>query len=175
MIRRGAAVPPGAPGRRQVGFTLIEVLLVLAVIALVASLVLPGLAGIFRTIEGAEPERILWDAVTAARDRALTANREVTLRYDRESHQLAWSDGVERQAKAWPADVTLQLLRAKEGGATVLIGGQLVETEEIPTVRFYADGTCDRFRAQLRSGNAAARVIGVDPWTCAPVLPAPTP
>ena len=52
-------------------------------------------------------------------------------------------------------------------GDTVLIGGRLVETREIPAVRFYPDGTCDRFRAQLRTGAmmfagfvASAIVIG---------------
>jgi prepilin-type N-terminal cleavage/methylation domain-containing protein len=171
MSRPGAELPFRAPGRRPAGFTLVEILLVLAVIALVSALVLPGLGGIFRALDNAAPDQILWDAVTAARGQALSSNREVWLRFDREKRMLAWTDGLETKSKAWPADVTLQLLQPKEG-AMVLIGGQLSETQEIGGVRFYPDGTCDRFRAQIRAGagSSPAQVIGVDPWTCARVI-----
>jgi len=131
--------------------------------------VLPALGGIFRTLDNKEPDRILWDVVTAARDRALTVNRQVWLHFDREKGGLSWTDGMETKTRPWPADTDLKLLQPKEGAA-VLIGGQLVETQEISGVRFYPDGTCDRFRAQLRTGSAAAQLIGVDPWTCAPVI-----
>lgn len=151
---------------------MIETLLALAVVALLASMLLPGITGILRTIDNDQPDQILWDAITAAREQALTANRQVRMNYDKQKRVLTWSDETKTVAKAWPAGVTLEFLQPKEGGATVLIGGRLVETETIPLVRFYPDGTCDRFRAQLRTGTEAARVIAVDPWTCAPMLPA---
>lgn len=173
MPRPGAQLLPRTPGGRHAGFTLIEILLVLAVVALVSALVLPGLGGIFRTLDNQQPEQVLWDAVTAARERALSANRTVWLRFDKEQRALTWTDGLETKAKAWPADVSLQLLQAKEGSSTfVLVGGQLLDTQEIPGVHFYPDGTCDRFRAQLRTAPAAARIIAVDPWTCARVISA---
>ena len=163
----------GAPGPRETGrsaFTLIETLLALAVVALLAGMLLPGIAGIFRTIDNDAPDQILWDAVTAAREQALTENRLVRLSFDKEKHLLSWGNETRTVAKAWPAGVTLDFLQPKQGGLTVLIGGRLVETETIPVVRFYPDGTCDRFRAQLRAGTAAARVIAIDPWTCAQLL-----
>ena len=46
-----------------------------------------------------------------------------------------------------------------------------MDTREVPVVRFYPDGSCDRFRVQIRSGTSAPQVIAVDPWTCAPLLP----
>jgi hypothetical protein len=107
--------------------------------------------------------------VTAARERALTLNREVQLGFDPEKRVLTWGDATETVTKAWPAGVKLEFLRPKEG-ATVLIGGRLVETETVRSVRFYPDGTCDRFRVQLRAGEAAAQVIAIDPWTCAPMI-----
>jgi len=149
---------------------LIEILLALAVVALLAALLMPGLAGILRTMDNDAPDQILWDAVTAAREQALTANRQVRMSFDKEKRVLSWGDETRTVAKAWPAGSSLEFLQPREGGATVLIGGRLVETETIPAVRFYPDGTCDRFRAQLRTGAEAARVIAVDPWTCAPML-----
>jgi len=173
MSRPGARIHSRTPGRRRAGFTLVEILLVLAVIALVSALVLPGLGGLFRTLDNQEPDQVLWDAITAARERALSANRPVWLHFDREQRVLTWTDDLEAKARPWPADVTLQFLQPKESGsASVLIGGRLVETQEMPGVRFYPDGTCDRFRAQIRTGTAAPRVFAVDPWTCARVIEA---
>jgi general secretion pathway protein H len=154
------------------GFTLVEILLALAIVALLATLVLPGINGVLRTMDNQAPDQILWDTVIAARERALTTNHEVWLRFDRENKTLAWNDGTETRSVAWPAAAKLQFLQAKEGGTTVLIGGRLVETQEIPAVRFFPDGTCDRFRAQIQVGSGAARIIAVDPWTCAPMIAA---
>jgi len=162
--------PPTRRLPAAAGFTLVEILLVLSLMALIAALVMPNVNSILRTISNEEPERILWDAVTSARELALTHNRPVWLRYDKERKALTWNDGVDSATKALPATVTLQFLKAKEGGATILLGGQLVETEEINAVRFFPDGTCDRFRAQLKEGAGAARILAVDPWTCAPVI-----
>jgi prepilin-type N-terminal cleavage/methylation domain-containing protein len=155
--------------RHRSGFTLIEILLALAVVALVGTLVLPGLNSMLRTIGNEEPDRILWDAITAAREEALNRNHAIWLRFDEKEKQLLWGDGQTVATKTWPADVTLQLLEPSRT-ATVLIGGELVETKEVKEVRFYADGTCAPFRARIRVGTAAPQIIGIDPWTCAPVL-----
>lgn len=159
-------------GRRRgppAGFTLVEILLALAVVALLAALVLPGINSVLRTFDNQEPEQILWDTLISARERALTANREVWLRFDREKKNLVWDDGTETRVIPWPAETKLEFLQPTEG-ATVLIGGRLVETRAIAAVRFFPDGTCDRFRAQLRTGSGAARIIAVDPWTCTPLI-----
>ncbi len=158
-------------GPAPAGFTLVEILLGLAIVALIAALALPGINALLRTIDNQDPGQILWDTIIAARERALTADHEVWLRMDREKKALVWQDGAESRVTPWPAEVSLEFLRPVEGAA-VLLGGRLVETQEIPAVRFYPDGTCDRFRVQLRPGAGATRLIAVDPWTCAPLLAA---
>lgn len=156
------------PDRRRSGFTLIEILLALGVMALVIALVAPSLGSVFQSLDHEEPGEILWTAVTAARERALTSNRPVFLRYDRRTERLAWGDN-EADSRAWPAGVELRLLRP-EMGATVLMGGRLVETEQVDQVRFYPDGTCDRFRVSVATTGGPVRVLAIDPWTCAPEL-----
>ena len=141
----------------------------LAVIALLGVLLLPGVNSLMRTISNEDPDRIFTDAVNAARERALTANRTVLLRFDKEKRLLTWSDESSLQQLELPAGVKLQFMQPKEG-TMVLIGGVLVESQEVPVVRFYSDGTCDRFRVQIRQGQGAPQIITVDPWTCAPML-----
>jgi type II secretory pathway pseudopilin PulG len=168
---------PGLPPRRHPagagwrGFTLVEVILVLAVIMLLGALLLPGVNSMLRATSNEEPDRIFWDVVIAARELALTSNQTVLLRFDKEKNQLDWSNGTAVHHKVIPAGVGIQFLQAR-AGSSILLGGVLVETQEIPVVRFYPDGTCDRFRVQLRRGQETPQVIAVDPWTCAPMLEA---
>lgn len=54
-------------------------------------------------------------------------------------------------------------------GSSMLVGGQLVETQTIPFVTFYRDGTCSPFRLQIKTRNGT-RILEIDPWTCAQML-----
>lgn len=152
------------------GFTLVETLLVLAVIALLAALLLPGVNSLLRTVGGEEPDRVVWDAITAAREQALTTNRTVWLRFDPKPRLLTWGDGAGARHRELPVGTSLQFLQPQEG-SFIMVGGVLIDTLEVPAVRFYSDGTCDRFRIQLRQGTNPPQVTAVDPWTCAPILP----
>ena len=159
--------PRAVPG----AFTLVEMLLALAVVALVGGLVLPGVNSMLQSINEETPDRIFLDAVNSARDRALNGNRTVEMRYDKDKRRLSWGDAAGSEEKVLPEGTSLQFLLPKEGPA-VLIAGERVETHEVTAVRFYADGTCDRFRAQFRRGTGAALILAMDPWTCAPIATA---
>jgi len=152
------------------GFTLVETLLVLAVIMLLGALLLPGVNSLLRTVGGEDPDRVVWDAITAAREQALTTNRTVWLRFDPRPRLLAWGEGPGAQHLGLPVGTSLQFLQPQEGNF-IMLGGVLIDTLEVPAVRFFPDGTCDRFRMQLRQGTNPPQIAAVDPWTCAPILP----
>lgn len=164
-----ASAQPPFSVRRRAAFTLVEVLLVVALLGLVAFAFVNSAADLFRSREP-RADDVFWDAVTAARQLALEGNQTVILRYDAEKHVLAWSGAGTSPAKTLPfPGRQLEFLPVVSQGS-ILLGGQLTETDSIKLVRFYSDGCCDAFRVQVT--DAAGRLIiqGIDPWTCAPML-----
>jgi general secretion pathway protein H len=155
----------GTPASRRPGFTLVEVLLVLAILAMFATLFIPGVTSILREMDARGPEQIVSETVLAARGAALESGRTVTLHYDAEARRFL-ADAPFVPTEALPAGLKVELL-PPETGATVLLGGQLVETGELQRVRFFPDGTCDPFRVRMQEGTTAPRLLQADPWTCA--------
>ena len=157
-------------------FTLIEILMVLAILGLMAGLFITS-AGALTGDRAATPEDLFWRGVTAARKRALLSRKDVQMTFIKSTKAeptaalvLTNAEGEERVPFTAQGDVTLDFLSLQKGRSAILVGGELVETQTMPTVTFYADGTCTPFRAQIRTGGAP-RSLSIDPWTCAAVLP----
>jgi prepilin-type N-terminal cleavage/methylation domain-containing protein len=153
------------------GFTLLEILLVLALVGLIGTLLAASVARVFSD-DHAAPEDVFWQACRSAQKMASLSERETSLSFEAKERKLVWSNGVETdEAPFDPAsgEVSVQFLQAQQGGSLILIAGQVVETQEVPRVMFYADGTCTAFRVQFRVGTNSWQVA-IDPWTCAPIL-----
>lgn len=171
----GAAVPTQRVGGNTLhlenGFTLLEILLALALMGMLAAVLVTGSANLL-TDKPATPEAVFWKAVQQSRTAALTAEREVRLSYDPKTQAFVLDDGATAQSLAVPPtrQLTVDFLSTSAEQSSVLIGGELVNTQTIPAVTFYPDGTCSPFRVQFRTGGAA-NVLNIDPWTCAQVLP----
>jgi len=121
---------------------------------------------------------VFWRAVTETRRMALISGREVRLSYlgkdaDKERALVARAiDGTEQRFPfEQPGELNVDFLSTQKSTSSILIGGELVETQTIPYVTFFSDGTCSPFRLQIRTGGEP-RSISIDPWTCALVLPA---
>ena len=175
--RREAAPNPG-PRFAQGGgraFTLLEILLVLALMALLAGIFSVGFSHMLDQSRATAPDEVFWEAAHAAQELATLSEHEVTLRFDGKAKQFVATNGAktDTHALAETGDVSVQFLQVQKGGSSVLIGGQLIETQEIPAVTFYPDGTCTPFRVQFRL-PAGPLVLTIDPWTCAPMLEKPT-
>lgn len=152
-------------------FTLVEVLLVLAMLALFATLLLPGVNSMLAQIDDRGPQQLLGESVLAARLEALETGRTVDLRYDAETRQFSWG-ATDARAEPLPVGSVVELLPVATG-ASILLGGELTEVQEpLRRVRFFPDGTCEPFRIRFAESGAKPRVLLVDPWTCA-VSPAP--
>jgi general secretion pathway protein H len=152
-------------------FTLLEILLVLALIGLIGTVLGVGVSGAFNN-DHPTPDDVFWQACRSAQKLASLSERETSLAFDSKEKKLVWSNGLTTESAALDNSrgaVSVQFMQAANGGSLILIAGQVVETQEAPRVLFYPDGTCMAFRVQFRIGTNAWH-LAIDPWTCAPVL-----
>lgn len=168
------------PISRRGGFTLLEVLITLALIALLTGVLVVG-GNSMLADRPKTPEELFWAMVTEVRKDALFNNHDVRVRLDKEKGEFValvqGAGAVETRLPFLPKETSeLDFLAPKTPGnfSAILVGGQLVETQTIPFVTFYSDGTCSPFRVQLKN-RAGAKALEIDPWTCAPMLTAESP
>ena len=171
------------------GFTLLEILVSIAIIALISTVLITGTVRLVNE-QPLTPHEVFWKAVQEARKAALKAEHEIRLKFDKEKKQFVLIDGVapstlaadgftreERALKQFPIPprvsdgLTVEFLPppSRGGGSAILVGGVLLDTQTVPYVKFFADGTCSPFRAQFVRGTGTS-MLSIDPWTCAPVL-----
>lgn len=176
-LKAGITSAPDSRGRARrprsgPGFTLIEVLLCIGLLALVGALFIGGASSLMRAKEPASSE-LFWQVVANAREAAVESGRPVSLHINPETGTLVLA-GATLALETQIPGCQVTLLSATER-RTVLLGGQLEETATRRVVWFYPEGTCDPFRAQLAESGGRRATLQIDPWTCAPVLPAPAP
>jgi general secretion pathway protein H len=161
--------------RRRTAFTLLEILMVLGLLGLMGGLFI-AVARTFTDEKSKIPEDIFWQTVAQSRKQALLTGREVRVTYatftrDEPAALVMHQDGVdERFPFTGMGEVNIDFLSMEKARSSILVAGQLIETQTMPAITFYGDGTCVPFRVQIRAGAKPPRVVGIDPWTCAQVL-----
>lgn len=168
MVRCAASRPPV----RASGFTLVEVLLVLALLALVASLLVPAAAALVRDPGTDNPDDLVAIVLQQARREAVISGAPVTLRFEARERRFAWwraGASEPAAARAVPRIAAAAFLPAERTGSR-LIGGRLVENDAGDALEFFPDGTCRGARLRLQAEGGTARIVAIDPWTCAPGL-----
>ena len=146
------------------GFTLLEIVVVLAIFGLVSALLIGSSGALLRAIGREDVEHTALSALASARHSAVLAGRTLELRVDDKTRVLDWEAGRASLA----GEDTVRLLPPSKI-SSALIGGRLQE-EPVARVRFYADGTCDPFRLEIVRGERS-NLLQIDPWTCTVLAP----
>jgi type II secretory pathway pseudopilin PulG len=152
--------------RGGAAFTLVEILLVLAMMAMASAVLIPAAGVFFRRAQQENPNDLVAEVLQDARRAAILSGKPVALRFEAGTQRFIWDGG---SRAAGEAKLRVDFLRPVATGA-VLIAGNLVETGALDQLTFYPDGTCDPVRVQIRPPSGPAQVLSIDPWTCAPGL-----
>ena len=132
---------------RQAGVTLLELLIVIALMGIVAALVVPMFGGPVSTSELRATARQLAAGLRLARSEAVSERRETFLVVDVAGKRFK----VDREARehALPSKVDLKLFTAQND----------LVSENVGAIRFYPDGGSNGGRLTVAAG---ARKINVD-------------
>lgn len=159
------------------GFTLLELMLVFALIAMFTAALIVNIESMVRQSAASVVEGTFWEAVRTARTNALLQRRTETVRFEPRSgaflvESWAGQKRFEIDRRDWKSDLKLEIAFKKRLASSqfTLVRGELVDLREIPSIQFFEDGTCTPFVLELVVGDASRR-IEIDPWTGAELLP----
>lgn len=160
------------------GFSLVEILLVVALIGVMASVFVINFDTLIRQNEADSLEQAFWQAASEARNQALFQRRPQDLRYDPEANAYTVGAGGKTKhfkvdTSNWKEDIETEVLfkQSLSDDSYRLVAGQLITQREIPLVRYYPDGTSMPFVLEIRAGDDL-RSIEIDPWSGAELLAA---
>lgn len=149
-----APAPPGSPRIRfSAGFSLLEMIVVLAIAGLIAAVVLPSLPGALESarLRGSAGE--VRATFTLARTLAVSEARNRSVAFDLERGEYG-IDGDARKGLL-PEGIRLLAVRLGDGAAE----------HGIVRVRFYPDGSADEAEVALSSSGGGGFRVSVDPLT----------
>ncbi|HVU17472.1 MAG TPA: prepilin-type N-terminal cleavage/methylation domain-containing protein [Candidatus Didemnitutus sp.] len=152
---------PLADSRDGRAFTLVEIMLVLALMALVATVTLTGTRALSDASAEGDAESAVQNAISGARRSAVAAAHPIALKVT--DNSLVWEGG---SLGLPPGDTKVFFLPAQRD-ALILVGGEALE-DPIKQVMFYPDGTCDAFRVEFKR-KQGGKIVAFDPWTAAPL------
>lgn len=139
--------------RSSAGFSLLEMILVLAIAGLVAALVIPTLPGALESarLRGSAGE--VRATFTLARTLAVSEARNRSVAFDLERGEY----GIDGEARKGILPEGIRLLAVRLGDAASERG--------IVRVRFYPDGSADEAAVALSSSGGGGARVSVDPLT----------
>jgi general secretion pathway protein H len=131
--------------RREEGFTLAEMLVVLAILALTTVLILPASRRSAETQQFISLGNTLAASFRQARMEAIGKNRETALRFDLEKRLVVAGDTG--RAIEIPADIGVSIVTAR---------GDVAAKEAV--FRFFPDGTANGGQIDLKRGDRSLRI-----------------
>ena len=160
---------------RTSGFTLIEVMLTIALIALMTSMFVLNLNSLLRESGIRTLENEYWRAVDSARTKAVFNQKAYLVEWNPKENSFVVSSSGDTESfdfdssEFGDAEVEVIFEEKAPQNSYILIRGQLVTQREATAVHFYPDGTCTPFTVSMKVGPDATR-FEMDPWTGAQLV-----
>jgi general secretion pathway protein H len=127
--------------RDRNGFTLVELLVVLAIMAMLLMIAIPPISSVLPQMEAKSGAREVAAALREARSRAVLSNTEVIFSLDVKNHYFMISG--DKQTHALPLDIKLSLYTAQQ---------ELI-ADTLGNIRFFPDGSSTGGRVGLASAR----------------------
>lgn len=143
----------------QRGFTLIELMIVLTIIALAAVLVVPNMARAFADVELRMQARATANLFLQARERAV---------YHARTYLVVFGPEADGHRALYLADEDGKVVNKVTFPASVRMRGQLGEddwTQSPPPVHFFPNGTSQPLQLDLQGWNGSHVQLRLDPLT----------
>lgn len=144
----------------RAGFSLIEIIIVIGLIALVAGLVITGAGGVLRGLGERPVDEILTQAVREARYQAAMQKETMRLRYDEEAARFIVESETGQQVKAFPTgydpeNVDVSFFQILPHRGTTRSGFMNLSPLDAP--RFRPDRSATPFEAEIRVYDTTSR------------------
>jgi len=123
-----------SPCRQRPAFSLIEMLMVIAIIGIISSFAIPGAMKMIRGTDVSRGSQILADQLTAARQQAITRNKQIEIRFLRFADPETPGETVAEQG-TWKIR-GIQLMEVTSSGIPV----QLAPMQRLPGALMLNDG-----------------------------------
>ena len=149
-IFRSPVVRPSSAASRIHGFSLLELLIVLAIAAAMFALVPPLFSGAIQSAEHKATAYELAAALKQVRSQAISTQEERVLTLDLEEKQ--YIGGTNPRPKALPQDLEFALDTARSEQTTEFIG----------SIRFFPDGSATGGRITLSNATQRKYFVDVD-------------
>ncbi len=162
---------------KAAGFTLIEIILTVALLSLLTTMFVLNIASLLRDTQIRSLENEYWRAVDAARSSAVYKQKPYVVEWLPKENAFAVSASgtVERfeldTSEFGSIPVEVQFEEVSPENSLILVRGQLVMQREVATVTFFPDGTCTPYEVSLKIGDFQTR-FKMDPWTGARLVDA---
>jgi len=156
--------------RRKQGFTLVEILLAVALVAMLSSVFVLNVNSLLRDGELETLEREYWRAVETARSGSVFKQQVHLVEWDAKGYRFLVKSAGQTEVfevdRSQMGDLEIEVFfeEVAPENSYVLIAGELVAKREIATVSFFPDGTCSPYTVSLRVAEYETS-FQMDPWT----------
>ncbi len=147
---------------KRKGFTLLEVIIALSLIALLSTLFIANLDKMFSSLSAKNPENTLSEVLNRAANLAQSTGEEIKLSYDEESNSLVLSAYVtDEPIEFYECSIEDMEITFEPVYPDIIDGSAstFYRAEEVDCIRFFPDATSSRVRITMKYNDSEYAVV----------------